>query len=153
MARLADPNGLYGAQPSISKDGRWVAAVMQKNISSPQKYGHDLVIWKLEADLGSAVTPEQLPCRRQAASVDVRRDSPELYRRVSLVEPDHAGAERPRSRQNGRVTRNGPSQRRENKLTSSRVMVILFPRFDDPVETGRGQRRRCCGSSCPFHPG
>lgn len=57
VARLVEPTGLYGPRPSISRDGQWVAAVMQKDITSPRQYGHDLVLWKIDSTPADTADP------------------------------------------------------------------------------------------------
>ena len=53
ITKLNFPPGLFGPQITISPDGNWLAAILQRNATPPEaargvKYSHDLVIWNVQ---------------------------------------------------------------------------------------------------------
>lgn len=70
VARLRYPPDLYGAEPSVSQDGRWVAAIGQRNKSAPgvtknsrgmPVYAHDVVLFDLAPVLAGLDRPTGEP--------------------------------------------------------------------------------------------
>jgi hypothetical protein len=61
LAQLRHPADVYGARPWISPDGRWVAALCQKNVganggttppgSRASRFTHEVTVWDLKAAL------------------------------------------------------------------------------------------------------
>jgi hypothetical protein len=60
-ARLTHPASVYAPQASVSRDGRWVAAVCQKNVGAAGSRGaftHELTIWRVgPREEGASGTP------------------------------------------------------------------------------------------------
>ncbi len=49
---LLEDTPAYGPQLSVSPEGRWVAAVLQRNTGTPaqKSFAHDVLVWKLPAE-------------------------------------------------------------------------------------------------------
>ncbi|VAX39473.1 hypothetical protein MNBD_PLANCTO03-1813, partial [hydrothermal vent metagenome] len=52
LPSLLENTPAYGPQLSVSPEGRWVAAVVQRNIDTPAQmsFAHDMLVWKLPAE-------------------------------------------------------------------------------------------------------